>query len=59
SSARRHLRKGAWRTTIQNGLFIVLYNLGVSPYRLHRWYYGDAKQATRDVSSVAAVYDRR
>jgi len=39
SSARRHLRKGAWRTSIQNGLFIVLYHLGVSPHRLHRWYY--------------------
>lgn len=52
SSARRHLRRGAWRTSIQNGLFIVLYNLGVSPHRLHRWYYGD-------VASVAAVYDRR
>ena len=59
SSARRHVRKGAWRTTIQNGLFIVLYNLGVSPHRLHRWYYGDAKQRLRDASSVAAVYDRR
>jgi len=43
SSARRHLRKGAWRTTIQNGLFIVLYNVGVSPHRLHRWYYGEAE----------------
>ena len=43
SSARRHLRKGAWRTSIQNGLFIVLYNLGVSPHRLHRWYYGGGK----------------
>jgi rSAM/selenodomain-associated transferase 2 len=41
SSGRRHLRKGAWRTTVQNGLFIVLYNLGVSPHRLHRWYYGE------------------
>jgi rSAM/selenodomain-associated transferase 2 len=40
SSARRHLRKGAWRTSVQNGLFIVLYHLGVSPHRLHRWYYG-------------------
>ena len=43
SSARRHLRKGAWRTTIQNGLFIVLYRLGVSPHRLHRWYYQAAE----------------
>ena len=55
SSARRHARKGAWRTTMQNGLFIVLYNLGVSPHRLHRWYYGE----TENNSSVAAVYDRR
>jgi rSAM/selenodomain-associated transferase 2 len=44
SSARRHLRKGAWLTTIQNGLFIVLYNLGVSPHRLHRWYYGETER---------------
>jgi rSAM/selenodomain-associated transferase 2 len=43
SSGRRHLQKGAWRTTIQNALFIVLYNFGVSPHRLHRWYYGDAR----------------
>lgn len=43
SSARRHLRKGAWRTSIQNGLFIVLYRLGVSPHRLHRWYYRGAE----------------
>jgi len=49
SSARRHLRKGAWRTTVQNGLFIVLYNLGVSPYRLHRWYYGETSdQSARE-----------
>ena len=44
SSGRRHLRKGAWRTSVQNGLFIVLYKLGVSPHRLHRWYYGEAKE---------------
>ena len=58
SSGRRHLRKGAWRTSIQNGLFIVLYNLGVSPHRLHRWYYRHAPQENA-ASSVAAVYDRR
>ena len=55
SSARRHLRRGAWRTTIQNGLFIALYNLGVSPHRLHRWYYADAKNQVPET----AVYDRR
>ncbi|MBA2271591.1 MAG: TIGR04283 family arsenosugar biosynthesis glycosyltransferase [Chthoniobacterales bacterium] len=39
TSARRHAREGAWKTSIQNGLFILLYKLGVSPARLHRWYY--------------------
>lgn len=41
TSPRRHARKGAWRTSIQNGLFIMLYKFGVSPERLHRWYYRD------------------
>ena len=48
TSARRHQRKGAWKTTLQNGLFILLYKCGVSPVTLHRWYYpsanGDAVQ---------------
>ena len=39
SSSRHHKRKGAWRTTVRNALFIVLYKCGVSPERLHRWYY--------------------
>jgi len=39
TSARRHHGKGAWKTSIQNGLFILLYKLGVSPVTLHRWYY--------------------
>ncbi len=39
SSSRRHEGRGAWRTSIQNGLFIFLYACGCSPQRLHRWYY--------------------
>ena len=39
TSARRHLREGAWKTSLQNGLFILLYRMGVSPARLHAWYY--------------------
>lgn len=39
SSARRAARRGAWRTSIQNGAFILLFKLGVSPVTLHRWYY--------------------
>lgn len=39
SSTRRHLGRGAWRTSIENGFFIALYKCGLSPARLHRWYY--------------------
>ena len=54
SSARRHLRQGAWRTTIQNGLFIVLYKLGVSPHTLHRWYYSGAKSPSRREAALSS-----
>jgi len=54
SSARRHLRKGAWRTSIQNGLFIVLYKLGVSPHRLHRWYYGNTKSPSMRETALSS-----
>ena len=39
SSARKHLRQGRWRTTLANTLLLGLYVLGVSPQRLHGWYY--------------------
>ena len=39
SSPRKHRAEGAWRTTLQNAALIVLYELGVSPARLHAWYY--------------------
>lgn len=39
SSGRHHARKGAWRRTIQNGLLLLLYKIGVRPQTLHRWYY--------------------
>lgn len=51
SSSRRHLRRGAWRTSIQNGLFIVLYRCGCSPERLHRWYYRDRVSLPNDKSA--------
>ncbi len=46
SSSRRHLRRGAWRTSLQNGLFILLYRCGCSPHRLHRWYYRERRAPT-------------
>lgn len=39
SSARKHLRHGRWCTTLTNTLLLLLYILGVSPHRLHGWYY--------------------
>lgn len=54
SSARRHLRKGAWRTSIQNGLFIVLYHLGVSPHRLHRWYYRGTQKSLEGAAMLSS-----
>ncbi len=54
SSARHHKRKGAWRTTMRNALFIVLYKLGVSPFRLHRWYYPPVEVSKRAPSGPRA-----
>ncbi|MDQ6654352.1 MAG: TIGR04283 family arsenosugar biosynthesis glycosyltransferase [Verrucomicrobiota bacterium] len=48
SSSRHHERQGAWRRTLQNGLFIVLYKCGVSPVRLHEWYYRGATNAAAE-----------
>ena len=50
----RPMRRGAWRSSIQNGLFIVLYKLGVSPVRLHRWYYRDWRQDSAGSEERAA-----
>lgn len=43
SSSRRHVGRGAWRASMQNGLFLLLYGCGCSPHRLHRWYYREAR----------------
>jgi hypothetical protein len=53
SSNRRHLVRGSWRTSIQNGIFIVLYKCGFSPVQLHRWYYRDRSSAPNE-SAIAA-----
>ena len=53
SSTRRHVRRGAWRTSLQNGLFIMLYKCGLSPTHLHRWYYRDRLSAPNESALVA------
>ena len=49
TSPRRHARRGAWRTSVQNGLFLVLFKFGASPERLHRWYYRNRFEASAAV----------
>lgn len=44
TSPRHHLEHGAWRTTIRNGLFLLLFKLGVSAERLHASYYARRRQ---------------
>jgi rSAM/selenodomain-associated transferase 2 len=39
SSPRRHLRRGAWRTSLRNGLMIALFRAGYPAQKLHAWYY--------------------
>lgn len=39
TSPRHHLENGAWRCTIRNGLFLLLFKLGVSAETLHAKYY--------------------
>jgi rSAM/selenodomain-associated transferase 2 len=48
SSSRRHLRRGPWRASIENGLYIFLYKCGFSPTQLHRWYYQDRPSPPND-----------
>jgi GT2 family glycosyltransferase len=39
TSPRHHIENGAWRTTIRNALFLLLFKLGVSAETLHSIYY--------------------
>lgn len=39
SSPRKHLENGPWRTTMENAAVLLLYRPGVSPQKLHQWYY--------------------
>ncbi|MEZ5302138.1 MAG: TIGR04283 family arsenosugar biosynthesis glycosyltransferase [Verrucomicrobiales bacterium] len=39
ASMRRFAKRGLLRTKAQNIAFVALFRLGVSPVRLHRWYY--------------------
>ena len=50
SSPRRHLARGPWRTTLLNAMLLLLFRVGVSPRRLHTWYYGQS--ASRQIAGA-------
>ena len=54
ASARRHEQRGALRVTLINMAMMVMFRIGVSPARLHRWYYrGVGTKLTTLTSSSA------
>jgi hypothetical protein len=55
TSPARQIAHGAWRTTGRNMLFLFLFQLGVSPYLLHSWYYRHITQ--RDAKSEPIQYE--
>ncbi len=46
TSPRHHIENGAWRTTIRNALFLLLFKLGVSAETLHAIYYARRNQTS-------------
>lgn len=53
TSPRRHLAQGPWRTTLRNLLFLLLYRAGVSPRRIHSWYY--SRRVNTETAKSTAV----
>jgi hypothetical protein len=51
SSPLRQMEEGSWRTTGRNLLFLILFELGVSPGRLHSWYYRKRNASDRGAVS--------
>jgi len=44
SCAQKQIEQGAWKVTLRNLLFLVLFRCGVPVKRLHAWYYGLDRQ---------------
>lgn len=57
TSTRRHALRGSWRTTLTNAALIFLYNLGVSPARLHGWYYGIREPLEAPTVVITQTYE--
>lgn len=57
SSTRRHEKVGAWKATFTNAAIIALYHLGVSPTRLHAWYYGIRRPAETPTAGITQPHE--
>ena len=57
SSPRRHLQRGQWHTTFKNAAIILLYQLGVSPVRLHAWYYGIRARPASQTAIITQTHE--
>lgn len=51
SSPVRQIAHGAWRTTLRNLAFLLLFRLGVSAQFLHSWYYRPTRNASGNRSA--------
>jgi hypothetical protein len=56
SCARKQIEHGAWRVTLRNLLFLILFRCGVPVRRLHAWYYSLDRQVPpgRESNGAAA-----
>jgi hypothetical protein len=67
SSPQRQMDQGAWPVTVRNLLFLLAFRAGVSPRRLHGWYYRDevtqpcanAERMTGSMSALRMTFSSR
>ena len=57
TSMRKHKAQGGWRTTLTNATLILFYKLGVSPERLHAWYYGIRKPVETPTPALTHTHE--
>ena len=53
SSPAKQIEQGAWRTTLRNMLFLILFRCGVPATFLHQWYYRRVKKNASEVVSLS------
>jgi hypothetical protein len=45
TSALKQIQQGAWKVTLRNLLFLILFRVGVSADSLHNWYYTEERRS--------------